>query len=189
MVDAIEGNTRDEKIAYLLEMHYDIIVKQKQGKFYLFIPELSMVSQGGQLSEAYDELILQKKRYFENLIDSGSQEEIIFPRRRVRLGRLWDQLILFVCKLCILCLLLGGTIIGSTILVMDKVMSYSPVFVVKQVTMGLLSEVGQLGKMGTLSEEDMEEKSGNIRQVIENIRQVVRLFRPVIDEFRTVELP
>jgi hypothetical protein len=93
----------------------------------------------------------------------------------VKINETFDQVILFTCKLLVVCVLFGGTIVGSTVLVMDKLTSLPPVAVglVKKVAKGVIREVEKIANLPEVEK----------RAKLEKIRHLIKTIQPFIDEF------
>ena len=50
--------TQQEKLNYLNSLQYSIVLRQKIEKFYLIIPELSLVAVSNSLEEAHNEFVV-----------------------------------------------------------------------------------------------------------------------------------
>lgn len=69
--------TKDEKLHSLNNLRFKILVREENKKFYLQIPELSMVVVGETLSEAYIDLAKEKNKYFNTMIDLNQEDEVV----------------------------------------------------------------------------------------------------------------
>ena len=59
----------DEKsVDYYVELAYDIALTRKDGRYILFIAELHLVVQDGDLNEAYRQLESEKRGLLENIV-------------------------------------------------------------------------------------------------------------------------
>lgn len=72
-----EMRTREDKLQYLNNLVFQATVTKKDEKFYLQIPQFSIIVSRNDLSEAYIELAKAKNSYFNHMIDLQSEEDVV----------------------------------------------------------------------------------------------------------------
>lgn len=165
----IQGKTREEKLANLNSLEYCASIRQKKGKFYLVISELSLVATGHDVEEAYKNLCQQKQDFFDKIIDCEAEDEIVLPRKDQGIREIYQQLKIFACKLLIVCLLVGVslTIVGA--LISNKVANISGVTIAKRTVRSFLVEAER-----TINDPVQREK---LKRLIKGLQPVVREFQ------------
>ena len=68
-----------KNIEYLNKLPYEVSLKKTEGKFILFIPELSCVVEDSNLLIAYEKLDLKKQEIFRDMVSLGLFDEIKRP--------------------------------------------------------------------------------------------------------------
>ena len=55
-------------LKYFMSLDYNLILREEKGKYYLFLPDLSLIVEGSNLEKTYKKLEKEKARYFKNII-------------------------------------------------------------------------------------------------------------------------
>ena len=178
----IKGKTRDERFAYLNSLQYSILLKQKKDKFYLIIPELTLVVTCNNLEDGYKDLHKQKQELFARILDCESEDEITLPRKTKESHETFHQLKMFTYKLLIICALVGMTFSISGALLMNKI-SHSGTSIVSIFKQPIKSIILQLETSLFKAPEDLQQKRlKNLNQFVEALqpysRELQKLFKP-----------
>ena len=168
--------TRQEKLEYLNSLAYDVLIKQRENKFYLYIPEISLVASGDDLSLAYKDLNEQKQAFFNNILDCGDIDEVMLPHKVRPHDQTAYQLRLFAYKTLIICFLLGVTFIFGGVVIRDKAAGISGVSITRKVAKEVYEEISQFG--------DADSDVKKVRLI--KLRRFLEAIRPIVDEFRSV---
>lgn len=176
----IQGKTRQEKLEYLNSLQYSILLKRKNDKFYLMLPEIALVAVNDNLEEAYKDLLEQKRNFFGNILDCEAEDEIIPPRETYEGHETFHQLKMFTYKLLIVCFLAGLTLTISGALISHKIASISGERIAKEVVNGI---IGEAKKTITNTSEDVKQER------LQTIHHLVEALRPVANEVRTLFSP
>lgn len=175
-LNSIRGKTREEKLNFLSKLEYSVLLKRKENKFYLIIPELSIVASSENLDMAYKDLDKQKQDYFEYILDSGAEDEVNLPCKFSRKQQIFCQLKLFTYKLLIVCFLLGSTFIFGAVAIRDKVANISGADLAQKV---MKSAYEQIIQFNNAPEE--------VKQIrIERLHKFLSTIKPMVDEFKSV---
>tara|TARA_Y100000590_G_C15671870_1_gene996549 strand:- start:1203 stop:1859 length:657 start_codon:yes stop_codon:yes gene_type:complete len=174
------GKTKREKLDYLNSLQYTVLLKENKDKFYLVIPEISIVVVSNNLDEAHKDLIKQKQDYFTDLLDCKAEDEIKFPRKTSHAHEIYHSLKLFIYKLLIICLLGGVTITISSVLIGNKIAeipesiaNISMVDIAKKI----VSETNNY--IVDVPEETHQER-------LEKLHELVIVLRPLVQELETL---
>ena len=173
----IKGKTRDERFAYLNSLQYSILLKQKKDKFYLIIPELSLIAINNNLEEGYQDLRKQKQDLITKILDCEAEDEITLPRKTKETYETFHQLKIFTYKLLIICALVGMTFTISGALLVNK-MNYSNTSVVSILKKPIKSILVQLETSLFIVPEEVQ------RERINKLRQLIEALRPYYHEFQ-----
>ncbi len=92
---------KEKDLKYFKNLNYHIEVIKKNGKFILYIPELSLFEEDETFERAYDKLESEKEKYFLKMIDMEAQDEIVEPAYlgRKAIKKILHSLIPFFIKL------------------------------------------------------------------------------------------
>ncbi len=173
------NKTWQERFDYLNSLQYDILLKKTKGKFYLFIPELSLVAIGEDLTQTYNNLNEQKRKLFNEILDCEAENEIVLPRNTCRRHKVSDQLKVFTYKLLIVCFLLGTTLMFGAAAINDKIASISSANIAKKIIRISMFEI-----------EKFNDLPGDAKKMqIEKLHKFLESLRPVVDEFRNTFSP
>jgi len=108
----------DEKsVDYYMELAYDIALTRKDGRYILFIAELHLVVQDGDLNEAYRQLESEKRGLFEKHRETGNLESIPLPKHEVQRRELAASLTPFLIKASVVALIVIGLVVGAGVAV------------------------------------------------------------------------
>ena len=176
------GKTRQEKLNYLISLQYSIVLRQDKDKFYLIIPELSLVAVSNKLEEAHDDLYEQKQNFFTKTLDCGAENEIILPRRTQEGREIFHKLKLFTYKLFIVCILGGLTFTISSALLSNKIGEASDI---------LTSSAFNISKKLIKDTENLLINAPeNIKQErLERLHKLVEALQPFVQELETLSIP
>ncbi len=178
----IKGKTREERYTYLNSLQYSILLKHKKGKFYLIIPELSLVATSNILEDCYKDLQQQKEDLITRILACEAEDEITLPKKTKETYETFYQLKMFTYKLLIICALVGMTFTISGALIVNKI-SNSGVSIVSILKKPVKSIIVQLETSIINAPEDEKQKRLN------ELHQFVEALRPYTNEIQTLFLP
>ena len=93
----------EKNLEYYKKLNYDVVLKKKGDCFVLFIPDLCCIEEDISLEKAYEKLELEKEKYFQEMIESGSQSYIREPEAvKLKKSNLFNSLLPFMIKLAII---------------------------------------------------------------------------------------
>lgn len=170
----ILGENLVDKRKYLNSLAYDILLRERKGKFYLYIQELSLVGVGENSEQAYEDLCKKKQDFFDKILDCQAEDEIIFPRKSRRVSQSFEQLRMFIVKMTIVCLLLGVTFIFGAATIKNQLASISGADIARKVSRDIVLEAK---KFTNISDEHKQMR-------LEKFREFLVAFRPWINEVR-----
>lgn len=99
---------KEKNLDYFNNIKYDVVIKKRGNKFFLYLPELSLVEEDENLDKAYEKLESEKVKYFQDMIKMEAQDEIIEPTKLIKSGKkLLESLVLFSGKLAIVLFISG----------------------------------------------------------------------------------
>jgi hypothetical protein len=139
------------------------------------IPELSLITVNSNLEAAYRELFEKKQTYFNDMLESEAEDEIVLPWERQKRQVVWSRFGNFLLKTLIVCLLLGSTLIFSGAVIVNKVASISGVDVAKKIAYTVFWEAENFAN----APDDIKELK------LERLRQFLNAARPFIREIQT----
>ena len=173
------GKTREERLAYLNSLSYSTLLKQKNEKFYLIIPELSLIATNNNLEDGYKDLHKQKQDLIQQVLDCEAEDEIILPRKSMKPHETFQQLKIFTYKLLIICTLFGVTFTISGAVIMNK-MNNSGTSIVSILKQPIKSIMLQIETSLLIAPEETKQKR------LEKLHQLVEALRPYFHEFQTL---
>jgi len=89
-------------LEYFKNLNYNAVLKQKDGLYYVFIPELSLIAQGQTPDQAWQNLESKKTEFFQAVVNLNLQQTIREPAP----VRLKDDLTAFFIKIITIAVLL-----------------------------------------------------------------------------------
>ncbi len=175
-VNRIQEQSRQSKLNHFNSLPYDIVVKLIKGKFYLYIPEISLVAADEDLNQAYKDLYKRKQDFFNRILDCEAEDEIVLPRKVGQSKKTFYQLKMFIYKLLIICFLGGTTLVFSGVVIKNKIANISGADVVKKISRGIVLEAKRFTNTPDYHKQ--------IR--IGKFREFLEAFHPWINEFKAV---
>ena len=167
----IEGKTKEEKVEYLNSLPYSVMLKQKKDRFYLIIPELSLVGVSDNLEEAYEELCDQKQKLLARLIDCEAEDEITLPRKTHAARDTFHQIKVFIYKLVIVCVIGGLALVTSGALIANKTTQISAADMLKNQIKSIIFEAERF--IIYAPEDRKQERLKKIQRYIDELRPVI----------------
>lgn len=166
----IEGKTKEEKAEYLNSLPYSVMLKQKKDRFYLIIPELSLVGVSDNLEEAYEELCDQKQKLLARLIDCEAEDEITLPRKTHAARDTFHQIKVFIYKLVIVCVIGGLALVTSGALIANKTTQISAADMLKNQIKSIIFEAERF--IIYAPEDRKQERLKKIQRFVEELRPI-----------------
>jgi hypothetical protein len=183
-LNPFDEKTKEEKIEYLNSLSYSVILKQKNDRFYLIIPELSLIGVSDNLEEAYQELSNQKEKLLARLIDCEADDEIILPRNIHKTSDTFHQIKVFIYKLVIICVIGGFTIVTSAALLANKIAQISAVDILKRQARSFIvsGERYLNAAMGGSKQEKLEKVKLHVDELRPFVREIQTLFTSPVND-------
>lgn len=100
-----------QKMDTFTGLDYTVLTYQRDGKFYLYIAELSLIAEDERLEGAWEKLEAAKRGYFENVCRLGLEESVALPEPTQTKRFLKREMVSFLLKSCILSGLLLGVLV------------------------------------------------------------------------------
>jgi hypothetical protein len=117
-------------LSYYTQLKYDIIIRNHDNLYYLVIPELSLIVESENLSDAYEKLEEKKKQLFSDMMISESEDVINEPRSKVIKKSFFSELPVFCIKIMIVffvCISLLGVIFIGTLPLANSLVTGIPI--------------------------------------------------------------
>jgi hypothetical protein len=179
-----KANTREERMNWLISLNYNIYLRVKDDTYYFTIRELALVGTGENMDVSYQNLIDQKLKYFDYIIDFEADNEVTLPRKVENKYETIRQLRIFIYKVSIVCILglvsisIGGSLVGQ------KFANISGESLAKKVIKGsLLTVENGIDNYLNQTSDDLKEQS------VTKFRRLIEELKPYIDELQKLEPP
>ena len=128
---------------------------------------------------AYKDLNEQKDKIFRKFLESDSIGELVLPQKMKACCEIRQELRIFVCKLLIVCVLLGGTVLWAGITVINKVTNISGAAVFKKMAKEAVDEIDHLSQLAPERKKEM----------INKLKMIVAEIKPILDEIQALPGP
>jgi len=173
------NNLRDKpiehKIKYYNSLSYEVIMKKKENKFYLYMPELSIVTINTNLDKAFIELEKKREKYFTTLLSYDSDHEIRLPNKIKNKFEIYQKMKLFIYKLIIICFLGGITFSLSIALISNKIAEIPDRFDDISIVDNMWKSVGKVKEIIEAPEEIQKER-------LETFHELLLMLKPFVQE-------
>ncbi|PIS09191.1 hypothetical protein COT75_02940 [Candidatus Beckwithbacteria bacterium CG10_big_fil_rev_8_21_14_0_10_34_10] len=93
---------KKKNLNYFMNLDYNLILKKTKDKYYLFMPELSLMVENKSLDGAYKDLEREKEKYFKNIIKLKAEDTVRKPVGLTVRKKLFNELTLFFVKFLII---------------------------------------------------------------------------------------
>ena len=154
-----------------MKKNYNIILKKINDRYYLFIPELSLIAESKNLSIAYKNLEKEKRKYFTQVLELNAQETIREPLPIVIRKKLFVDLLTFFLKAVIIFMM-----ITFAFLVSFPFLSQIPNLAVNSIIQ-FSNNTNQ--RLKSMSPEEREKELIELRETVQNIK-------PFTDELKVI---
>lgn|SRR3989338_6031206 len=163
---------RQEGLDYYMGQRYYVVLIKKNNKFYLHVPELSLIVEDERLDEAYKKLENEKEEYFRKTIEMNMQDEIPLPvGTSIKIKKnLLSNFSPFIIKASVI------FIIGFIFLNLTAAIIKFTAYEIK----GIPYEI--INKMNAMPDKEIERKRLLIRQALEKLKPFVEEFKAVFAE-------
>jgi hypothetical protein len=165
---------KNKDVQYWMGLNYTVILKRKNGFYYSYIPELSLIAKGKDVNEAYKNLEKDKEDYFKKMIEFDDQEAIKEPLGLRARNKLLEELGMFFARTFIIGFIITFFVLGSLPFVNDVLISSRLNRIPSQ--MKLMADLFA-EKLDTMSPKDRE-------QLRQKIRKINLELRPFLDELK-----
>jgi hypothetical protein len=166
---------RQKKLDHLNSIQYNILLKQKNNKFCLVIPELSLISVEDNLEAAYRELCAKKTKLFNDVLEYGTEETINLPNKIQKRYEIFNQLKIFIYKLLLTCLLGGVLFMLGIAEIKSNISSTVNMLAVDKIKTSIIQELNNFINVP----EDAKQKK------IKKLHDALNGLSPFINEFRS----
>ena len=167
-------NIMNSNLDYFNTLPYEVILKKKEGRFILFIPELSCVAEDNNLLLAYEKLDIKKQEIFRDMVSLGLENEIKKPYYCNLNADVVNSLSPFIVKAIITCGVILFAALATIYVVHDSVRQLVP-----NGPLGLIrNQVAQV-KHG-LEEMNADEK----KDLLNKIHQTILQIKPFTNELK-----
>ncbi len=171
-------------------LDYTVLTYQRDGKFYLYIAELSLIAEDERLEGAWEKLEAAKRNYFENVCRLGLEESVALPEPTQTKRFLKREMVSFLLKSCILSgLLLGVLVIFLSIvdIFAEKGFSRMPERLKRSMKENIEALPGDLieavNSAGAMLEQMPEEEREEFYRNAEALREIVNtIFFPAYSD-------
>lgn len=170
---------KQKSLDYFMKLNYSPILKKIGNRYYLFIPELSLITEEDDLKVAYEKLEEEKARYFKRAIDLGIQDTVKEPISVAATKRVISGLFAFFMKTLIVSLVCITIFIGSLSIIsgfMNRIVDQG-LTRTKNIVIERLARVYY--KLDDMSEREKENLRLRLKKAVENIK-------PYTDEIKVL---
>jgi len=159
-----------ERIKYFNGLKYNIILKKRDKKYYLSIPEISLIVVNHDLENAYKDLLNKKEKLFKDMILADCQNDIALPRNLSKKNELFGQLKIFICKLLILSFIFIASCAVGGRLIINKVASISGMDMARKITKNMSF---QIERILDAPQEKQEERINKIKSFLSKLKPIL----------------
>lgn len=170
----------ERNLEYFKRLNYNVVLKKKGDCFVLFIPDLCCMGEDASMEKAYEKLELEKEKYFQEMIESGSQSYIREPEAvKLNKSNLLNNLLPFLIKLLIIGLV---GVVGMQVAV-TRIKSAE-----RKISKNALSAVTNLNnKLKGMSPEKKEEIRMELRETVQNVKPFVDEIKVLIEDKQKIK--
>lgn len=168
-------------LEYYMNLDFDIILKKRGDVFVLSIPEIACVAEDTSLQGAYEKLEAEKKKYFEQMMEFGLQEDVVKPSQRDEKVEIKQVGFLrpFLMKTAIILFILAILITPFVRLASNLSQKLSTKHMVNAV-FKLSSRFNE--KVESLSDEEKETMRANMRKTLRELKPFFDDARQILSE-------
>lgn len=167
--------TPTKDLDYFVGLGYDVVVRKKNDNFCLLIPELTVMAYGKSVSEAYENLVKEKEKYFRNIVEFDLEETVKMPVAMTIRPEHSHEIAQFIKKALIIFVLIVIFFTGLTIPVLSSVQN-----IINRTAASIPENVVKLeSKLANMNDKEKEEVRMKIRNAVTNLK-------PFTDEFRVL---
>jgi hypothetical protein len=180
-------------IDYYLNLDYNMILKNFNGLFYLYIPELSLFGEGEKLKEAYLDIHKKKEKFFLNIIRLDAHNTVVEPKAVIPRNSIFSNCVAYSLKAFV-------TFVTYTVLLAVIFVGLLPIFdsvvskVLKEVPAKVRTYLPTIStkiqdKLDNISEERKEEEIKKIRSIVQNLTPFVNEFKVLFRDINVTSTP
>lgn len=162
-------STKKKNLTYFMNLEYGLILKRVKNKYYLFLPELSLIAEGKSLDGVYKNLERQKQRYFKNIIKLDAVDTVKKPLALAVRKKLFNELILFFVKALLVFFALLLVLLSSLPLILHSLGQFP-----NKATETVVSFSDRLEAMPEENKKELQLK----------LRQIAKELKPMTDELK-----
>ena len=134
---------RKNKLEYLNSLKYKIQVTEKNGKFYLYIPELSIVEENENLEQAYTNLIKKKEKLFKIFVENEFEKNLNLPNNSNEKQLFFKKMLKFTTKTIIVFTIASFFFLFGSGLLVNKIYHLSPDILITNFTKNFINSYSQ----------------------------------------------
>lgn len=173
-----ECSNPEDKLQFLNNLDFPILIKEKKDLYYAFIPTLSLSCEGKQVDDCYSKIKELKEQHFRRLIETDSAEDVLFSNPHFFLIGEFNRIKLKIFNYLVTTLFIVGItlFLGWQITAVFSRMAFS-------VTELLHKDVARIqDEVKNLRGASVEKK----KERIEKFKTSLREFKPYSDAVREV---
>lgn len=166
-----------------MTLNYDIVMRSKGDEFCMFIPELSVIASGRSTNETYDNLLAEKEKYFNNVLEFDLEGTVVEPRTVNIKRKQRYELPRFALKTLIV-LVLFVVVFAALFLPIytsfERAAKYAVATLPEKVISGVL--ITTENKLKSMSEKEKEEARLRIRNIVTGLKPYAEEIRALFQE-------
>ena len=171
---------KEKNMDHFMALNYDVVMRRKKDDFCMFIPELSIIGYGKTVDDAYENLTVEKEKYFKNIMEYNLEEAVNEPAAITKKKKQYHDMVQFILKIFfifILIVIFLTALLPPILSSFEKAVSRTAASIPKKVMPKAVEKLeNQLNKM---TEKEKEEIRLRIRNVVTDLK-------PFADELRVL---
>lgn len=153
---------------------FEVIVKEKEGKYCLFVPKLSLYSESENLTIAYENIIQQKKDLFSNL-EKRNFGDYVYGSKSDRRNDVNKTILTFIVKYTSIALIIMALFFLSVSFVSNKISQLSLVEFMKNQTKQVLTVIDS--QLLEVSDEKKQMRIDELSNFAREIKPYLQVFQ------------
>jgi hypothetical protein len=171
---------KEKNLDHFMALNYDVVMRRKKDDFYMFIPELSIIAYGKSAGEAYENLLTEKEKFFNNIIEFDLEETVNEPAKVKIKKKQYHELLQFALKIFIiffLFIIIFAVLFLPMYASFEKTVNHTLSTVPEKVVSGVFLKIED--KLNSMTEKDKEQARLKIRNVVNDLK-------PYADEIKVL---
>lgn len=153
---------------------FEVIVKEKEGKYCLFVPKLSLYSENENLNIAYENILQQKKDLF-SILEKRNFGDYVYDTERNIKNDLNKTILTFIVKYTSIALIIMVVFFLSVSFVSNKISQLSLVEFMKNQTKQVLTVIDT--QLLELSDEEKQMRIDELSSFAREIKPYLQVFQ------------